>query len=88
MPEEGAPLNHHYKGKINDSVVRTYDEELKYLKRITPWKYEISKGFVPNMKVNGTFYVNSVLEELVLDELQHHCTAGGYGGFLPVLLLF
>ena len=85
MAEEGAPINHQYKGNVNESVVRSYDDEMKFLKRLTPWKFEIAKGFVPNMNVHGTFYVNDSLEELVLDELRTHCSVGGYGGFLPAI---
>lgn len=83
MPEEGAPVGREYKGAVNPSVVRTYDEEMAFINRLTPWKFEISKGFVPGMNVEGTFYVNEFLEELIKDELKHHCSSGGYGGFLP-----
>jgi tRNA-splicing ligase RtcB (3'-phosphate/5'-hydroxy nucleic acid ligase) len=30
-------------------------------------------------------YVNEALQELVFDELEQHCNAGGYGGFLPAV---
>ena len=72
--------------------MRSYDEEMAFLRRDTPFKFNISKGFVPNMnvminifrlfsfliaidvtfgvQVEGSFYVNSALEELVLDELK------------------
>jgi len=33
------------------SAVRTYDEEMKFIERITPYSWRIKKGFVPNMKV-------------------------------------
>lgn len=33
----------------------------------------------------GKFYVNSHLEKLMFDELQHHVKAGGVGGFLPAV---
>ncbi|CAM9602714.1 unnamed protein product [Ectocarpus fasciculatus] len=48
-------------------------------------KYRISKGFVPNMKTEGSFYVNRALESLVLGELRDHCGSRGYGGFLPAV---
>ena len=37
------------------------------------------------MNVEGVFYVNNALEDLVLDELKAHCTSKGYGGFLPAV---
>jgi len=85
MPEEGAPVGREYKGKVHDAVVRTYEEDCQYIRRVTPWKFEIDVGFVPHMRVPGSFYVNSALEELMFDELKMHCTAGGFGGFLPAV---
>lgn len=35
------------------------------------------------MKVEGVFYVNSLLEKLMFDELKQHCGSQGFGGFLP-----
>ena len=64
-------------------VVRSYDEELKYLERLTPHSWRIKKGFQPNMNVEGIFYVNSSLERLMLDELRNSCRPGDIGGFLP-----
>ena len=66
-------------------TVRTFDEEMKFIRKLSACKYEISKGFVPGMNVEGTFYVNDALIELLTDELKHHCTNGGYGGFLPAV---
>jgi len=85
MPEEGAPKESTYTGKVNELIKRTFEEEKHFIKRITPWKYEISKGFVPKMNVIGNFYVNEALEELLFDELRSHCAAGDYGGFLPAV---
>ena len=87
MPiEEGAPEgNSGHKGKVNTLPVRTYEEDMKFIKQLAPWKYEISKGFVPGMNVEGTFYVNDDLISLITDELKAHCSAGGYGGFLPAV---
>jgi len=67
------------------SVVRTFDEEMKYIHRETPTRFRIDKGCVPNMRVEGAFYVNSALEQLMFDELKQHSTAGGVGGFLPAV---
>lgn len=64
-------------------AVRTYNDELKYLEKISGNCWRIKKGFVPNMKVEGVFYVNDHLEKLMFDELKHHSNAKGYGGFLP-----
>lgn len=33
-------------------VVRAYNEELAYLEKKSPFKWEIKKGFQPNMKVS------------------------------------
>ena len=48
---------------------RTYEEEISYIKKLTENKYEISPGFVPNMKVPGYFYVNNALKDLMFGEL-------------------
>lgn len=64
-------------------MVRSYNEELSYLDKVTPNCWRIKKGFVPNMNVEGIFYVNDQLEKLMFDELKQSCRAGGYGGFLP-----
>lgn len=53
MPEEGAPENCNYHGKINEPIVRTYEEDLKFIHRSSPWRYEIDIGFVPEMNVPG-----------------------------------
>ena len=36
-------------------------------------------------QVEGRFYVNSALEDLVFDELKQQCAAAGHGGFLPAI---
>jgi len=33
-------------------VVRQYNEELEYLEKKSPYKWEIKKGFQPNMRVS------------------------------------
>jgi len=45
----------------------------------------IKKGFVPNMNVEGLFYVNDFLKKLMYDELKHHSASQGVGGFLPAV---
>ncbi|KAL6051041.1 RNA-splicing ligase RtcB [Balamuthia mandrillaris] len=65
---------------------RSFEEELKYIEHAGPCKYTIKTGFVPNMKVPGTFYVNDALKDLVLEELQDYCAnPTGLGGFIPAL---
>ena len=66
-------------------TVRTYEEELSYIEQLTPYKYRINPGFVPNMRVPGYFYLNDKLQELVFEELKDHCNAQGHGGFLPAV---
>eukprot|EP01135_Chromosphaera_perkinsii_P008279 Nk52_evm1s1229 gene=Nk52_evmTU1s1229 len=73
---------------------RTFEEECSFLEQENGHKYRIKKGFVPNMRVEGVFYVNDKLRDLVYGELQAHAhtnTAagsgggGGFGGFLPAV---
>ena len=65
------------------SIVRTFDEEMKYLERLNDYSWKIKKGFVPNMNVEGIFYVNSHLQDLMFEELRNSCRSGAVGGFLP-----
>jgi len=51
-------------------VVRPYNDELKYLEKVSDHCWRIKKGFQPNMNVEGCFYVNSRLERLMLEELK------------------
>ena len=64
---------------------RTYEEELEFLEKVGPCKWLIKKGFVPNMRVPGVFYVNEALEELMLEELRQFSASAGTGGFLPAV---
>ena len=64
-------------------VVRSYDDEMQYLEKLSPYCWRIKKGFQPNMNVEGVFYVNSHLEKLMLEELRNACRPGQVGGFLP-----
>ena len=66
-------------------IVRTYEQELRYIERVAPCQYRIAKGFVPNMNVEGTFYVNDELQELLFSELGQYCKATAQQGFLPAL---
>lgn len=85
MPEEGAPEGREFKGAVNAPIIRNYEQDMEYVKRLTPCKYEIRKGLVPAMNVNGYFYVNAQLEDLMLDELKSSYAVGGFGGFLPAV---
>ena len=64
-------------------VVRTYEEECSYLERLTAHSWRIKKGFQPHMNVEGVFYVNKKLEQLMFDELKQASRPGSFGGFLP-----
>jgi hypothetical protein len=59
------------------AMARTYDEELKFLEKVSSTGWRIKKGFVPNMKVEGFFYVNDHLEGLMFEELKHHSASKG-----------
>lgn len=85
MGDEGAPLGREFAGPVNKPIIRSYDEDIKFINKLTPWKYEINEGFVTGMNCKGTFYVNSNLEELMFDELRCSCSHGNYGGFLPAV---
>ncbi|RXN00446.1 tRNA-splicing ligase RtcB-like [Acipenser ruthenus] len=64
---------------------RSYNDELQYLDKISKNCWRIKKGFVPNMQVEGVFYVNDPLEKLMFEELRNACRGGGFGGFLPAM---
>lgn len=64
-------------------VVRQYEDELKYIERLTDYSWRIKKDFQPNMNVEGIFYVNKHLEKLMFEELRNACRPGAMGGFLP-----
>ena len=49
-------------GEIADLPVRTYDQEKGFLEQLSPTRWRIKKGFVPNMNVDGVFYVNAELQ--------------------------
>mgnify|MGYP001026122444 FL=1 len=60
-------------------------DELSYIEKIGNCKYRIKEGFVPNMKVPGTFYVNDSLKDILFEELEHNLQGQGAGGFLPAV---
>lgn len=65
--------------------MRTFEQESAYLEKLNEFSYKIHPGFVPNMRIPGMFFVNSQLEELVMDELREYSLAGGVGGFTPAV---
>uniref|UniRef100_A0A8D2ZVH9 RNA-splicing ligase RtcB homolog n=1 Tax=Scophthalmus maximus TaxID=52904 RepID=A0A8D2ZVH9_SCOMX len=64
---------------------RSYNDELQYLDKLNSNCWRVKKGFVPNMQVEGIFYVNDSLEKLIFEELRNACRGGGFGGFLPAM---
>lgn len=42
-------------------------------------EYSVKMGFVPNMNVPGTFYVNDRLKDLLFEELAQSVTRGEVG---------
>ena len=64
---------------------RTYEEELKFLTKLSPTQWKIDVGFVPNMRVPGHVIVNDDLEKLLLEELRLSSGGEKGGGFLPAL---
>lgn len=45
-------------------------QELNYIQQRDPVSYVVKEGFVPGMRVPGTFYVNDRLKGLIFEELQ------------------
>lgn len=62
--------------------MRTYVEERAFLEKVSHNTWRIKKGFVPNMRVEGRFYVNENLETLMFEELRNSDKGGG---FLPAV---
>ena len=60
---------------VRPRIVRTYEESMKYITKLTPNTWQIAPGFTPNQTVPGIFYVNHRLEALMLSELQQSCSS-------------
>lgn len=45
-------------------MVRSYQDELQYLEKLNNYSWRIKKGFVPNMKVINSNYLNIFDKEL------------------------
>jgi hypothetical protein len=43
MGDEVAPFGREnaFRGNVNKQVVRTFEEDMKFIKKLTPWKYEV-----------------------------------------------
>lgn len=68
------------------AAMRTLEEEMKFLERVDDTRFRVHVGFVPNMRVTGTFYANKKLETLLFDELRAYSQRGNQGGgFLPAV---
>lgn len=70
-----------------DSLKRSYNDELKFLTKVSSTLYKVDVGFVPNMQVPAFVVVNDDLEKLLLEELQASCDGNKKSGvgFLPAL---
>jgi tRNA-splicing ligase RtcB (3'-phosphate/5'-hydroxy nucleic acid ligase) len=64
---------------------RSFQDEAKYIRKASKCRYVIEKGFVENMNVEATFYVNETLKPLMMEELKQFTSAAGFGGFLPAV---
>ncbi|KDD76432.1 UPF0027 hypothetical protein [Helicosporidium sp. ATCC 50920] len=61
-------------------------QDLEYIERVSPYQFTIRPGFVPGMRVPGSFYVDDALWALLRDELKVYCESGGErGAFLPAV---
>jgi len=65
------------------SGARSFAEEKQFIERVHGCEYRIKKGFVPNMRTEGKFYLNDSLIDMMWAELEHHSTCSGVGGFIP-----
>eukprot|EP00804_Cyclotella_cryptica_P019794 CCRYP_009688-RB/>CCRYP_009688-RB protein AED:0.00 eAED:0.00 QI:532/1/1/1/1/1/2/1002/695 len=67
---------------------RTLEEELSFLTRVSPTKYIVKLGFVPNMKVPAEIIVNEDLQTLLVQELHDTCCgpkSDAGSSFIPAL---
>ena len=51
-------------------------QERAFIERVSNVQYNVKMGFVPNMNVPGTFYVNDNLKDLLFEELAQHVQRG------------
>ncbi|KRZ68046.1 tRNA-splicing ligase RtcB -like protein [Trichinella papuae] len=64
---------------IITTMIRSFEEEKKYIEQVGPLLWRVKKGFV-----DGYFYVNKNLENLMFEELRL-CSKGGGGFFQPAV---
>lgn len=57
-------------------TIAVWLQETAFIEQVGPVQYVVRKGFVPGMNVEGTFYVNDRLKDLLFDELQMHVKSG------------
>jgi len=51
MGDEGIPFN--FQGRVNKRIVRSFDDDMCFIRRVNPYKCEIDLGFVPGMNVQN-----------------------------------
>lgn len=51
-------------------------QERAFIEQVSNVQFTVKTGFVPNMRVPGTFYVNADLQQLLFDELAQHVERG------------
>lgn len=51
-------------------------QERAFIEQVNSVQYNVKMGFVPNMRVPGTFYVNDKLKDLLFEELAQSVQRG------------
>lgn len=64
---------------------RSFSDEMKFIRKAGKCRFEIKRGFVPEMKVPGVCFVSKALEPLIFGELENFSLKSGYGAFIPAL---
>ena len=91
MEAAAAPTDDGGGGGGLEGKIRSLEEELAFLERSSPVSWRVRQGFVPGMRVEGSFYVSEKLQKLMVEELEQYVSrevgAGGRrgGGFLPAV---
>lgn len=67
--------------------MKSFEEECRYIHRVSNTEFHVNKGLVDNMKVPGKFYADEKLEKLVFEELRNAADNPGaaHGGFIPAI---
>eukprot|EP00741_Cyanophora_paradoxa_P001654 tig00000498_g1605.t1 len=84
MPGSKGKAKHSGEGEGASGTMATSASSRPHpmIEQINAVTYRIKKGYVPGMNVEGRFFVNQPLAEVVFEELEH-ASAGKGGGFLP-----